>query len=93
MIEEGKRVIPAETASEKVIDAANFAKRTGIDQHSIFGVRYGDGVKDSTDNYYKTNFPEQIVANYSEVEKETLALCDKLYTYLSTHRYGRLYLS
>ena len=33
---------------------------------------YGDGVKDSTDNYYTTNFPEQIVAAYSEPEKETL---------------------
>jgi len=30
-------------------------------------------VLDSTGNYYTTNFPEQIVATYNEVEKETLA--------------------
>lgn len=41
--------------------------------YSIFGVRYGDGVKDSTDNYYTTNFPEQILAEYSDAEKESLA--------------------
>lgn len=47
--------------------------QSGIGLYSIFGVRYGDGVKDSTDNYYTTNFPEQIVASYSDAEKETLA--------------------
>ena len=35
--------------------------------------RYGDGVKDSTNNYYTTNFPEQIEAAYTEAERETLA--------------------
>lgn len=72
-IVDGKRVMPEEIANEKTNDAANFAKRTGIDQYSIFGVRYGDGVKDATDNYYTTNFPEQIIANYSQAEKYTLA--------------------
>lgn len=72
-IQDGKRVIPADILNQKVNDATNFTKQSGIDMYSIFGVRYGDGVKDSTDNYYTTNFPEQIIASYSETEKETLA--------------------
>ncbi|MHA6528799.1 ABC transporter substrate-binding protein [Paenibacillus sp. BAC0078] len=72
-VENGKRVIPDEIRNQKVNDAANFAKQTGIGLYSIFGVRYGDGVKDSTDNYYTTNFPEQIIASYSNAEKEALA--------------------
>lgn len=40
--------------------------------YNVFSARYGDGVKDSTDNYYTTNFPEQIVAGYTAAEKETL---------------------
>ena len=54
-------------------DAASFGKKTGVDLYTIFGVRYGDGVKDSTGNYYTTNFPEQIIASYSDAEKEALA--------------------
>jgi putative aldouronate transport system substrate-binding protein len=37
------------------------------------GAHYGDGVKDSTGNYFTTNFPEQILASYNDVEKETMA--------------------
>ena len=40
--------------------------------YNIFSARYGDGMKDSTDNYYTTNFPEQIQAGYTAAEKETL---------------------
>ncbi|MEK4330391.1 ABC transporter substrate-binding protein [Paenibacillus sp. FSL R7-0297] len=69
----GQRVIPADILDQKVNDAANFTKNTGIGLYSILGVRYGDGVKDSTDNYYTTNFPEQILAEYSDAEKESLA--------------------
>lgn len=54
-------------------DAANFSKQTGIGMYAVFGVRYGDGVKDSTGNYYTANFPEQIVAGYSDAEKQALA--------------------
>ncbi|MFD1178604.1 ABC transporter substrate-binding protein [Paenibacillus puldeungensis] len=72
-VENGKRVIPEEILDKKVNDAANFSKKTGIDMYSVFGVRYGDGVKDSTGNYYTTKFPEQIIASYSNAEKETLA--------------------
>jgi putative aldouronate transport system substrate-binding protein len=72
-VENGVRVIPEDIRDQKVNDAANFGKNTGIDLYSIFGVRYGDGVKDSTGNYYTTNFPEQIIASYSDAEKEALA--------------------
>lgn len=33
---------------------------------------YGDGIKDSTGNYYTRNYPELLTANYSAAEKETL---------------------
>lgn len=72
-VDNGQRVIPADILDQKVNDAANFTKNTGIGLYSILGVRYGDGVKDSTDNYYTTNFPEQILAEYSDAEKESLA--------------------
>ncbi|AOZ90891.1 ABC transporter substrate-binding protein [Paenibacillus crassostreae] len=72
-VEDGNRVIPDDILDQKVNDASNFTKETGIGLYSIFGVRYGDGVKDSTNNYYTTNFPEQIIASYSDAEKETLA--------------------
>lgn len=70
---DGKREVPAEIQDRKANDAANFAKETGVGQYLIFGARYGDGVKDSTDNYYTTSFPEEIVASYSAAEKESLA--------------------
>ncbi|WP_379162883.1 ABC transporter substrate-binding protein [Paenibacillus sp. sgz5001063] len=69
---DGKREIPADIQKKKTDDAANFAKETGISLYTAFSAHYGDGVKDSTGNYYTTNFPEQIVAGYSDAEKETL---------------------
>ena len=71
-VEDGKRTIPDDILKQKVNDASSFTKQTGIGLYSIFGVQYGDGVKDSTDNYYTTNFPEQIIASYSSAEKEAL---------------------
>lgn len=72
-VENGKRVIPKEISDRKVNDATNFTKETGIGLYNTLGVHYGDGVKDSTGNYYTTNFPEQIQTSYNEVEKKTLA--------------------
>ncbi|WP_110932010.1 ABC transporter substrate-binding protein [Paenibacillus bouchesdurhonensis] len=69
---EGTRIIPDEIIQRKINDMTNFTKESGVGLYLIFGARYGDGVKDSTDNYYTTNFPEQIVANYTPAEKETL---------------------
>ncbi|ALS26667.1 ABC transporter substrate-binding protein [Paenibacillus sp. 32O-W] len=72
-MENGKRVIPPEIQERKNNDNAAFTKESGIGLYSNYTVRYGDGVKDSTGNYYTTSFPEQVIAGYSDVEKETLA--------------------
>ncbi|WP_019908376.1 ABC transporter substrate-binding protein [Paenibacillus sp. HW567] len=69
---EGKREIPADVQKKKTDDAANFAKETGIGLYTALTGHYGDGVKDSTGNYYTTNFPDQIVAAYSQAEKDSL---------------------
>ncbi|MEY8739875.1 ABC transporter substrate-binding protein [Bacillales bacterium AN1005] len=69
---DGKRVIPEEIQDRKTNDNAAFTKETGVELYSIFSARYGDGVKDATDNYYTTRFPEQIIAGYTAAEKETL---------------------
>lgn len=70
--EEGVRRIFPEVQERKNNDANAFAKETGIGFYHI-SARYGDGVKDSTGNYYTTTWPEQVIENYHEVEKETLA--------------------
>ena len=72
VIEDGKRVIPADVQDMKNNDASNFAKTTGVGLYLTFSGHYGDGVLDPSGNYYTTNFPEQIVASYSEPEKESL---------------------
>jgi putative aldouronate transport system substrate-binding protein len=69
---DGKRVIPADVLDKKMNDNSNFNKTTGIGLYSSLSAHYGDGVLDPSGNYYTTNFPEQIVASYSEPEKETL---------------------
>ncbi|MNK48808.1 hypothetical protein D3C87_676470 [compost metagenome] len=68
----GKRVIPQVVLDKKVNDNANFTKVTGISLYSNLSAHYGDGVKDATGNYYTTNFPDQIIASYTEPEKVTL---------------------
>ncbi|WP_017814260.1 MULTISPECIES: ABC transporter substrate-binding protein [Paenibacillus] len=70
-VKDGKRVVPAAVQERKVNDNTNFTKESGIGMYN-FSVRYGDGVKDPGGNYYTTNFPEQIIAGYTDPEKETL---------------------
>lgn len=70
---DGKRVIPEEVNNRKINDATNFQKESGIGNYNLLSAHYGDGVKDPTGNYYTTNFPEQIVAGFNDVEKEVLA--------------------
>lgn len=72
-IENGIRVVPPEIQDRKVNDTNNFNKESGISLYQTMTVHYGDGVKDPSGNYYTTNFPDQIVAGYTEAEKETLA--------------------
>ncbi len=69
---DGKRVIPEEIQERKTYDNANFTKETGIGLYNAIFPRYGDGVKDSTGNYFTTNFPETIKENYTPSAKETL---------------------
>ncbi|WP_419892449.1 ABC transporter substrate-binding protein [Paenibacillus xylanexedens] len=71
-VEEGVRTIPADVQERKNKDNNTFTKETGVGLYYIFGAHYGDGVKDSTDNYYTTNYPEQIQQSYSDEEKEAL---------------------
>ncbi|AOZ93450.1 ABC transporter substrate-binding protein [Paenibacillus crassostreae] len=70
---DGKRVIPEDVLDQKNNDNTNFIKTTGIGLYGNMSAHYGDGVLDPSGNYYTTNFPEQIVAGYSEAEKESLA--------------------
>ncbi|WEK54638.1 MAG: ABC transporter substrate-binding protein [Candidatus Cohnella colombiensis] len=72
-IENGKRVIPAEVNNRKVNDAINFQKESGIGSYNLLSGHYGDGVKDSTGNYFTTRYPEQLIVDYSDVEKEVLS--------------------
>ncbi|OMF64361.1 ABC transporter substrate-binding protein [Paenibacillus sp. FSL R5-0766] len=71
-VEDGVRTIPADVQERKNKDNNTFTKETGVGLYYIFGAHYGDGVKDSTDNYYTTNYPEQIQQSYSDEEKEVL---------------------
>ncbi|MBT2286725.1 ABC transporter substrate-binding protein [Paenibacillus polymyxa] len=71
-VEDGVRTIPADVQERKNKDNNTFTKETGVGLYYIFGAHYGDGVKDSTNNYYTTNYPEQIQQGYSDEEKEAL---------------------
>jgi putative aldouronate transport system substrate-binding protein len=67
----GKRVIPDDVQKQKINDNNTFKRTTGIGNYNM-SLRYGDGVKDKTGNYYTTNYPEQILTSYSEPEKAAL---------------------
>jgi putative aldouronate transport system substrate-binding protein len=71
-VENGKRVIPADVNDRKVNDAVNFQKESGIGSYNLLSAHYGDGVQDSSGNYFSTRFPEQLITDYSDVEKEVL---------------------
>ena len=71
-IKDGTRVVPAEVQERIVNDNIAFSRESGVGFYTNLGAHYGDGVKDSTGNYYTKNFPEQIVENYTDADKETL---------------------
>ncbi len=73
VMENGKRVIPADVLEKKKNDPTGFQKESGIGFYHNLGMHYGDGVLDPSGNYYTTAFPEQIVAEYNDAEKEALA--------------------
>lgn len=71
VVENGMRVIPPAVNDMKVNDTNTFKRTTGIGNY-LLSLRYGDGVKDASGNYFTTNFPDQILATYSDAEKEAL---------------------
>ncbi|MCZ8521362.1 MULTISPECIES: ABC transporter substrate-binding protein [Paenibacillus] len=69
---DGKRVVPEDIQQRIVNDNTAFSKESGIGFYTNLGAHYGDGVKDSTGNYYTKNFLEQILERYTDTDKETL---------------------
>ncbi|GEM49273.1 ABC transporter substrate-binding protein [Deinococcus cellulosilyticus] len=67
----GKREFLPKYEELRKKDPAAFQRETGIGNYGL-SLRYGDGVKDKTGNYYTTNFPEQILENYTDAEKAAL---------------------
>ena len=71
-VENGKRVLKPEIQKQMTTDK-DFSKKTGVGLYVYPLPERGDGEKDSTGNTYTTNSIDQYIANYSAVEKETLA--------------------
>lgn len=76
VMENGKRVIPQDVLDQKVNNANAFLKETGIGSYG-FSLRYDNGMKDPSGNFYTPIFPEQIVNEYTPIEKEVLAAYGK----------------
>lgn len=72
IMQDGKRVVPEDVQNRIINDNAVFTKESGIGLYVNIGAHYGDGVMDSTGNYYTKNFPEQIIDTYTEADKQTL---------------------
>lgn len=75
-VEDGKRVVPADVQQRIINDNIAFTRESGVGLYTNIGGHYGDGVKDSTGNYFTKNFLEQIIENYTDAEKETLKAYD-----------------
>ncbi|GIQ70608.1 extracellular solute-binding protein [Xylanibacillus composti] len=73
---DGKRVLKPEIAELKRNDGNTYKKTTGIGNY-LLSLRYGDGVQDSTGNYFTQSFPEEVRNNYTDIEKEILAAYGK----------------
>lgn len=71
-VEGGKRVIIPAVQERMDNDNAAFQKESGVGLYWNMMVHYGDGIKDSTGNYFTRSYPEQLTASYSEPEKEVL---------------------
>lgn len=71
-VDKGKRVFLPEYLKMKTDDPGQFQRTTGIGNYNI-SLRYGDGVKDKTGNYYTTTYnPELILQTYSQADKDAL---------------------
>ncbi|GGJ38703.1 ABC transporter substrate-binding protein [Deinococcus roseus] len=67
----GKREFLPKYEELRKKDPAAFQRETGIGSYGM-SLRYGDGVKDKTGNFYTTNFPDQILTNYTDAENAAL---------------------
>ncbi|WP_159886586.1 ABC transporter substrate-binding protein [Paenibacillus puerhi] len=71
-VENGKRVIPKEEMEKRVNDP-QYGKKTGIGMYVYPFPQHGFGVKDPSGQTYLIDSEQQIMDNYSSVEKEVLA--------------------
>ena len=71
-VENGKRKVIPEVQQQKNTDK-DFKKKTGIGQYIYPFPQRGNGIKDSTGNYYTPDTLDGFVANYNSAAKETLA--------------------
>ena len=71
-VKNGKRSFIPEVQERANNDSAAFQKEAGLGLYWNMMVHYGDGIKDSTGNYFTRNYPELLSLNYSNAEKETL---------------------
>ena len=70
--ENGKRVIPEEEWEKRRSDP-EYGKKTGIGVYTYPFPQRGTGEKDPTGQYYVPTTPEQIKANYTDIEREVLS--------------------
>lgn len=73
MVQDSKRVVPAEIQQKMDSQGNAYTKESGIGLYWNLMVHYGDGIKDSTGNYFTKSNSELLTATYSEPEKEALA--------------------
>ncbi|MCM3702112.1 ABC transporter substrate-binding protein [Paenibacillus macerans] len=73
VVQDGKRVVPAEIQQKMDSQGNAYTKESGIGLYWNLMVHYGDGIKDSTGNYFTKSNSELLTATYSEPEKEALA--------------------
>lgn len=72
VMKDGKRVVPEDVQKRIIEDKNAFNKESGVEFYVGMGLHYGDGVKDSTGNYYNKKNPVEIQNNYTSADKETL---------------------
>ncbi|WP_058303155.1 ABC transporter substrate-binding protein [Gorillibacterium timonense] len=70
-VDNGKRVILDDIQNRRINDNVNYTKESGVGNYN-FAPWYGDGVNDPSGNPYTLNFKSQIIATYTDAEKETL---------------------
>ncbi|MEN8078235.1 ABC transporter substrate-binding protein [Clostridioides difficile] len=71
-VEDGKRVVKPEVQEQKNTDP-DFGKKTGIGAYVYPFPQRGIGAIDSTGNSYTTTTIDNVIANYNDAQKETLA--------------------